>query len=66
MHYRMFRSIPGLSVVTSVVTSKNVSRHCQTSLGVGGWGGTGGSDVVELPSVENHCLRGRRPRVLLG
>ena len=35
MYYKIFRSIPGLSVIPSVVTTKNVSRHCQISLGVG-------------------------------
>ena len=62
VHYRMFGSIPGLypfdaiSIpVVPAVTTKNVSRHCQTTLGWG-WGGTGGCRTLYSPFSENHCF----------
>ena len=47
-HFKMFNSILGLY---SVVTSKNVSRHCQTfwMRDVGG---------VRITWVKNHCCTG--------
>lgn len=49
MHYRMFRSMPGLylldaSSILLIMTTKNVFRHGQISPG-----------KATSPTVENHC-----------
>lgn len=56
-------SIYLMPVVAPAVTTKNTSRLCQMSLVVVG---TAGSGAVKLPLVENHCFRGKRPRISLG